>query len=582
MSEAPFDPTAEQRQIISHDGSAFIAACPGAGKTHVMVERARRVFPTLPPGRGIAFLSFTRAAISELETRLRQHAVLPSPAFPSFIGTFDSFVWQFLIAPFGLPGSDARPRLIPDMKDWDVIPAKKARPLPLSLFSPSSGEIDRTAARRKGFDISEKPDYQLLAYSTRARELRAHSRKLGMVGFDEARLVAVERIHNKLASSRIAAALSSRFSEVIVDEAQDCNPDDLRIISWLRDSGIPIKVICDPHQSIFGFRGGVTDELFSFANGFKEHERKPLHGNFRSSRNICKAITMQRPPSAQNQVDEALGKFKDVAYPVHVLSYAGSAVPSSIGPTFCGLVRDIEEDICECPVLAATKPSGAAAVGAPRSEAKRDATLRLAMSVMDFHFPSCFEDVKSALEDTHRIVLEIENLLSSSSYHKYLSDNDIKPASWRPSVMQILRDLRFDPAAFGDAHAWHDYAKTILARYITLPNGVSISQKLKWNAGIETLLSIAASERAMARTIHSVKGLEYPAVCVVTTTKTLKGILDYLETGAPPESAEDARELYVAASRAQRLLVFASPKSQASRFSSHLRKQGAEVTLSEI
>lgn len=582
MSEAPFDPTPEQRQIISHDGCAFIAACPGAGKTRVMVERARRVFPTLPPGRGIAFLSFTRSAISELETRLRQQALLPSPAFPSFIGTFDSFVWQVLIAPFGLPGCDLRPRLIPDMKDWDVTPFNNAQALPLSCFSPTSGAIDQAAAKRKGFDISNKTGDQLRAYSRKAIRIRAHSLELGMVGFDEARLVALERIHNRISSSRIASALSSRFSEVIVDEAQDCNPDDLRIIAWLRDSDIPVKVICDPHQSIYQFRGGVTDELFSFADRFKERERKPLHGNFRSSSNICKAIAMLRPPSAQNQVDEPLGEFKDLPHPIHVLSYRGTAVPPSIGPTFCLLVRNLGEDIRECPVLAATRPSGAAAVGAPRSEGKRDTTLRLAIAIMDFHFPSCFDDVKSALEDTHRIILEIEDVLAGSSYHKYLSDNDIKPALWRPRVMQILRYLRFDPAAFTDAHAWHDWAKSILARYITLRDGVSLSQKLKWNAGIETLLSTSTTESAMARTIHSVKGLEYPAVCVVTTTKTLKGILDYLETGAPSESAEDAREVYVAASRARKLLVFAAPRSQASRFRSHLGRQDADVVLTEI
>ncbi|MGH9970840.1 MAG: 3'-5' exonuclease [Pyrinomonadaceae bacterium] len=121
-----------------------------------------------------------------------------------------------------------------------------------------------------------------------------------------------------------------------------------------------------------------------------------------------------------------------------------------------------------------------------------------------------------------------------------------------------------------------------MARNVTPADGISISKKLKWNADIETLLSIAPTGSAMARTIHSVKGLEFPAVCVVTTAATLKGILDFLETGTPMEKAEDARELYVAASRAQKLLVFASPRTQADRFVSHLRKQGAEVTLTEI
>jgi DNA helicase-2/ATP-dependent DNA helicase PcrA len=279
--------------------------------------------------------------------------------------------------------------------------------------------------------------------------------------------------------------------------------------------------------------------------------------------------------------DEALGEFKDVCFPIHVLSYAGSAVPSSIGTTFCRLVHEIGEDISKCPVLAATGTSGAAAIGQPHGRGRNDATFKLTKAVMDFHFASGFDDVKYALEETHRIILDIEDLLSTSSYHKYLSDNDIKPESWRPRLIQILRDLRFDPTIFSDARSWHDHVKSVMGRSATTADGISISMKLKWNAGIETLLSVAPIGSAMARTIHSVKGLEFPAVCVATTT-TLKGILDFLETGRPTEKAEDARKLYVAASRAQKLLVFASPRTQANRFASHLRKQGADVVLTEI
>lgn len=79
MSCSGFTPTPEQEAVINCDGAAFINACPGAGKTRVMVERAAGVFESMPPGRGVAFLSFTKAAISELEERLRQRVVLPIP-----------------------------------------------------------------------------------------------------------------------------------------------------------------------------------------------------------------------------------------------------------------------------------------------------------------------------------------------------------------------------------------------------------------------------------------------------------------------------------------------------------------------
>lgn len=88
-----FQPTPEQNTAIKHSGSAFITACPGAGKTRILVERAKLVMGTINDGRGIALLSFTRAAVSELESRLRLEVLFNSHAFSHFIGTFDSFIW---------------------------------------------------------------------------------------------------------------------------------------------------------------------------------------------------------------------------------------------------------------------------------------------------------------------------------------------------------------------------------------------------------------------------------------------------------------------------------------------------------
>jgi hypothetical protein len=73
--------------------------------------------------------------------------------------------------------------------------------------------------------------------------------------------------------------------------------------------------------------------------------------------------------------------------------------------------------------------------------------------------------------------------------------------------------------------------------------------------------------------------MEFLAVCVVMTTRTAKGILDYLENGSAPDNAESAREIYVGASRAQRLVAFAVPKNQANRLAAHIRSTGAAVEV---
>ena len=491
-------------------------------------------------------------------------------------------MWQFLIAPFGVRGSDARPCLIADINDYQLTPFKGAHPLPLKCFDPITNKIIPDLAKQQRFDVSKKSAHLVQAYETSARNLRADLRVRGHLGFDQARYEALERVKDPILSKRIAAALVGRFREVIVDEAQDCNPDDLKIISWLRDKHMPVKVVCDPHQSIYEFRGGVTDHLFSFANTFAPQERKMLTGNFRSSPNICKMIAQLRPINVRGMPDEPLGPFKNDFAPVHIVSYAGNAVPASIGAKFSELLHQASIDVPISPVVAATKASGAAAVGQPRPSRSRNRTVRLAEAVVNFHFASEFNDVKKALECAHEIVLDLEGHLTSASYHEYLSLNEIEPPSWRPKVIALLRELQFDPLKYSDTKAWHTAAKDIVAKHLTIPSDRSISQKLNWNTAIDAALYAVPSNGAIPRTIHSVKGTEFPAVCVVTTPATLKGILNFLETGNPSERAEDARKLYVAASRAQRMLVIAAPKSQAGRLRVHLRGQGADVTIEEI
>lgn len=582
MSARVFTPTPQQDKVIRHAGSAFITACPGAGKTRVMVERARHLLESTHDGRGIAFLSFTRAAVSELEYRLRREALLGSPVFPHFIGTFDSFIWQFVVAPFGIPGMEVAPCLIPDIGSRLVRPFSGVPEIPLSCFHPETNEFDHEAARRSKFKVGSKLadliEKHIQAYRTSARKLRARFYERGELDFDGARVVAIARLAEVEFAVRLSSALAARFREIIVDEAQDCNPADLEIIRWLRDAGIPTKVICDPNQSIFGFRGGVTDQLFAFADTFNKDDRLGMSGNFRSSGSICKAIVMLRGVEFRNIVDEPLGEFKNEQTHIYILSYAGSSVLATIGSKFVELLNESRIDVASAPVLAATRNSGSNAIGQPVVKTKKDLTLRLAEAVSDFYFSFDSGSQKSAIEEMHKVILELEGRLPGKSYHQYLLAHDLKPNDWRPQILCILRALRYDPETYADADAWHAQAKEILAPH--LPDGSSsIAQKLKSNKGIAGILALAPATCPPAKTIHSVKGMQFPAVCVVTVAKTLKGVLDYLETGAPAEKAETARELYVAASRAQRLLAIAAPKSQSKRLAEHLRKNGAWVTV---
>lgn len=205
MMAMPLDLTEQQQRVIEHAGSAYIAACPGAGKTRVMVERARKLLNGRSTGRGIAFLSFTLAAISELEDRLRREELVETPAFPQFIGTFDAFLWQFLIAPFGIDGCAAKPRLIPDKDDQTIQPFAGAQALPLECFDRTTGMAVPAMIQRYGFRGKIKP------YETAARNTRARFLQRGELDFADARSIALARLRDPACGAVLGPAFAARF-----------------------------------------------------------------------------------------------------------------------------------------------------------------------------------------------------------------------------------------------------------------------------------------------------------------------------------------------------------------------------------
>lgn len=566
-----FEPTDEQRRVIEHEGSAFIAACPGAGKTRVMVERARKLLDRRSTGRGIAFLSFTIAAVSELEDRLRRERLVETPTFPHFIGTFDAFLWQFLIAPFGIDGCAAKPRLIPDKDDRTIRPYPAAQTLPLECFDRVTGSAIPTMIQRHGFRGKIK------AYETVARRTRARFLERGELDFADARSVALARLHDQASGAILAPALAGRFQELIVDEAQDCNPVDLEIIAWFRAAGIPVKVIADPNQAIYGFRGGVTRELDQFAAAFADAERLPMNGNFRSSVHITKGVVALRAPNLRTTIDEALGEFRDEPTAVQILSYPGKSVPSTIGTKFQELAAAMGLAARDCPVVSATRRTGANALGHPQDSGVRDLSYRLAVTVSDFHFSFEVGGRKEALVAIQRIMLELGDRMGGKTYHQHLAAVEMAPDAWRPEALALVQALRYCPERFASAEAWLDEARRLLAPLLS-DDGRSINQRLRRNGELEKALSVAPASGHPARTIHSVKGMEFPGVCVVMSPSTAKGIVDSL-VGAAAGDNEEARKIYVGASRAQRLLAIALPRTQASRLRDLMLTIGGAVEL---
>jgi len=99
VSQAIEQAQAQQQQTIGADAPVFVQACPGAGKTHVIVSRhLQRPAGSLRGAR--ALVSFTRTARDQMKARCITERHPELARFPHYIGTLDGFIWQFLVSPY--------------------------------------------------------------------------------------------------------------------------------------------------------------------------------------------------------------------------------------------------------------------------------------------------------------------------------------------------------------------------------------------------------------------------------------------------------------------------------------------------
>jgi ATP-dependent DNA helicase UvrD/PcrA len=88
----------------------------------------------------------------------------------------------------------------------------------------------------------------------------------------------------------LRAALARRWRHVLLDEVQDTNHAQYRIVSLLAAEHRNLMILGDPDQSICSYRGATSAENFAaFARDFPEHEVVTLERNYRSTKTILRA-----------------------------------------------------------------------------------------------------------------------------------------------------------------------------------------------------------------------------------------------------------------------------------------------------
>ena len=91
----------DAKEVIRHWKSTDISACPGSGKTTVLLAKLKLIADRMPleNGTGICVLSHTNVAVNEIRLKLTEYADKIT-SYPNFVGTIQSFIDKFITFPY--------------------------------------------------------------------------------------------------------------------------------------------------------------------------------------------------------------------------------------------------------------------------------------------------------------------------------------------------------------------------------------------------------------------------------------------------------------------------------------------------
>ena len=288
MSDFPLNP--DQEEAVYHPGGPLlVVAGAGSGKTRVLTQRIAWLMSQGVHPQSILAITFTNKAAEEMRERV---AGLVGPtARNMWVTTFHKACVRILRQhaevlgypkQFTIYDSDDSKRLIGyvirDMNlDPKVFPSKGAQ----SKISLWKNELISPATAH---DTSTNPHERRT--SGIYTEYQNRLLKAGAMDFDDI-LVNVVRLFEKYPD--ILRVYQERFQHILIDEYQDTNQAQNRIVLQLGQLHKNVCVVGDSDQSIYKFRGADMRNIDQFENAFGEATVVVLAQNYRSTQTILSA-----------------------------------------------------------------------------------------------------------------------------------------------------------------------------------------------------------------------------------------------------------------------------------------------------
>jgi superfamily I DNA/RNA helicase len=302
-----FDLNPEQQQaVLTTEGPLLILAGAGTGKTRVITSRVAHLIAEGVDPASILAVTFTNKAANEMRERL---AVMVDKlkAKKVLMSTFHALCVRILRSGIERLGYK-RNFSIYDEGDTTglikkIITRTAARD---EKLDPGVAKALISKAKNNGWREPSPGDEKSLAGAVFARyqtELKA----LNAVDFDDLLLLSVQLLEEH---EDVRTQWQQRFRYLMVDEFQDTNSLQLRLVSQLADARKNVAVVGDDDQSIYGWRGAEVTNILEFESHFPNPTVVKLEQNYRSTNPILQTANTlirnnprRRPKNLWSAVD---------------------------------------------------------------------------------------------------------------------------------------------------------------------------------------------------------------------------------------------------------------------------------------
>ncbi|MCX7770552.1 MAG: UvrD-helicase domain-containing protein [Proteobacteria bacterium] len=315
----------EQKEAVKHfEGPLLILAGAGSGKTRTIIYRiAYLVLNYGVSPHSILALTFTNKAAREMIQRL--HNFPDGKIFRNVnASTFHSFGHRFLIT------NAQKINISPNFQVLDEEDQKRLLGEVLAYLSISKDEIAPKNVQRvidewknTGLEMEEFLnkgfyfDFLKGKYRDILSKYEELKRERGLVDFGDLLMIPYLTLKK---DEDLAKRYSERYKFILVDEYQDTNAIQYKLLKLLTKTHRNLTVVGDDDQSIYSFRGAEIRNILDFKKDFPDAKIISLGKNYRSTRIIIEAANAVIKSNLQ-RMDKVLIPTKEEGEKIKLTNY---------------------------------------------------------------------------------------------------------------------------------------------------------------------------------------------------------------------------------------------------------------------